>query len=296
MDPELAHLARQQCDPEKTMLAARKKWYQKDKTANVSLSDEVAAILQEPMDGLRWEYFVSDLRASREVCLLATAQCGEIFRRDWFPEAMRSDPEICLAVARQDGRILSADELPALMAADPSVVTAAVSAKVGSSWREGPRTLYAFEFAPIELRTQRSVCLAAVRRHGSILGKCSFPAELRADREVVLTAIRAPANPGDRSPLEFAVDALKEDPEVLVTAFSRRGIVGLTDGMSATDVMLAACAQHAGVFRYASRSWRKSQDFVATVIMQVSSPYDVLRFASRELREDPALLALAASR
>merc|ERR1712117_22807 len=81
--------------------------------------------------------------------------------------------------------------------------------------------------APVELRADREIVLAAVRRNGYALRYAS--AELKADKEVVLAAITADADAGEnylyKCPFQYAAAALKADREFVLAAAAQNGKV-----------------------------------------------------------------------
>ena len=145
---------------------------------------------------------------------------------------------------------------------------------------------YALEYASDELKADKEVVLAAVKNHGSSLKYASD--ELKADKEVILTAVK---NYGYA--LEYASDELKADKEVVLEAVKNDGhaLKYASDELKADkEVVLAAVKNYGHALDYASDGLKADKEVVLAAVKK--SGYS-LKYASDELKADKEVVLAA---
>ena len=148
---------------------------------------------------------------------------------------------------------------------------------------------YSFPYLDKIMKNDKSICLEAMRNHGSNLfyldskykkdkeivleavkqhgGALLFADDsLKKDREIVLEAVKQHGGA-----LEFADDNLKKDREIVLEAVKQRGYaLQYTDDTFKKDreIVLEAVKQHGYVLQYADDTFKKDREIVLEAVKQ----------------------------
>jgi len=149
----------------------------------------------------------------------------------------------------------------------------------------------ALSIAPPEIRADREVVLAALRRFGAAL---QFAApEFRACRECVLTAVR---HRGGYLALDHAAPEFREDREVMREAVAWDGFAlrYASEALRADRELVVLALESRPVLRHASEALRADRELVLTAVRLHGG--DALRDAAPSLRADREIVLAAVQR
>ena len=144
--------------------------------------------------------------------------------------------------------------------------------------KEDPRAISA---APLSVRSDRDIVLAAVQRSGFALKDAA--SDLQADRDIVLAAVRRTGYA-----LGYASPALRADREIVLASLHDT-IASLRFAASSIlddkETMMAAVQQNGGALYYASDALKADKDIVLAALQENASAMDYVPKTS-ELRVD----------
>lgn len=218
----------------------------------------------------------------------------DIFEK-YVPDDLRADREFVLELANTNGVVLLcvADKLRA----DRDVVRVAVSE---TYWGH-----FAFEYAAMELRSDRDFVLDLVKQTGYALEYASE--DLRADREIVLAAAIRDEQAllystderfcADRDfilelvkqngeALEYAAEELRADREIVLAAVGQAGWAlnyAADDLRADREVVLAAVSQSGWTLKYAADELRADREIF---LAAVSGDGNAFEFGADKFRAD----------
>lgn len=146
----------------------------------------------------------------------------------------------------------------------------------------------ALEFASARLQDDREVVMAAVKKYGIALKFAS--ARLQSDREVVEAAVKK-----DGSAIKFACEKLRDDKELALMAVKNWGfaIYHISERLKRDRDIVKVAVSDSFFHDILEFDFLKEfKNDKEVVMIAVKDSAKALKFASKELQQDPDVLAL----
>jgi len=157
----------------------------------------------------------------------------------------------------------------------------------------GIQYVYILELVSEELKNDKEIILAAVKKHGFALKYASE--KLKDDKEVVLAAVNQSSSAliDKDSALEHASERLKDDKEVVLAAVKKRGSALKYASERLKDdkeVVLVALKEKGSALEHASEKLKNDKEVVLVALNEKGS---ALEYASEKLKDDKEVVLVA---